>query len=251
MALFNLAWKRSFFWDGRASTLRQQVLMPIQNPIEMHGSLDKIIGKLTTTPEYPALFARAFGSPEITANRVALALEQFVLTRISCDSKLDRALQGTVELTDEEKRGFELFMTEFDPRRGLRGADCFHCHGGPLFQSQGFANDGLDAMPTDLGRSAITGREGDKGRFAVPSLRNVELTAPYMHDGRFKTLEEVVAHYCTGVKRSATLDPNLAKHPDGGVPLSQADQKALVAFLKTLTEESLRPGQGNAQLSKN
>jgi len=251
MGLFNLAWKRSFFWDGRAATLRQQVLMPIQNSVEMHQSLDKVIAKLAATAEYPALFAGAFGSREITTNRVALALEQFILTRISCDSKLDRALQGAEQLTDEEKRGFELFMTEYDPRRGLRGADCFHCHGGPLFQSQGFANNGLDAVFPDAGRGAVTGREWDNGRFAVPSLRNVELTGPYMHDGRFKTLEEVVAHYCTGVKRSPTLDPNLAKHPDGGVPLSAADQKALVAFLKTLTEESLRPGQGNGQLSKN
>jgi len=251
MMLFNLAWKRSFFWDGRAATLRQQVLMPIQNPVEMHQSLDKVIAKLAATPDYPALFASAFGGPEITTNRVALALEQFVLTRISCDSKLDRALQGSEELTDEEKRGFELFMTEYDPRRGLRGADCFHCHGGPLFQSQGFANNGLDAVFADAGRGAVTGREWDKGRFAVPSLRNVELTGPYMHDGRFKTLEEVVAHYCTGVKRSATLDPNLAKHPDGGVPLTEPEQKALVAFLKTLTEESLRPEPGSQQLSKN
>jgi cytochrome c peroxidase len=251
MGLFNLAWKRSFFWDGRAATLRQQVLMPIQNSVEMHQSLDKVIAKLAATTEYPALFAAAFGGPGITANRLALALEQFVLTRISCNSKLDRALQGAEELTDEEKRGFELFMTEYDPRRGLRGADCFHCHGGPLFQSQGFANNGLDAVFADLGRGAVTGREWDNGRFAVPSLRNVELTGPYMHDGRFKTLEEVVAHYCTGVKRSATLDPNLAKHPDGGVPLSGAEQKALVAFLKTLTEESLRVEQGSGQLTKN
>jgi cytochrome c peroxidase len=251
MALFNLAWKRSFFWDGRATTLRQQVLMPIQNPVEMHQSLDRGIAKLAATTEYQTLFAAAFGSPAITTNRVALALEQFVLTRISCDSKLDRALQGTEQLTVEEKQGFELFMTEYDPRRGLRGADCFHCHGGPLFQSQGFANNGLDAVFPDAGRGAVTGREWDNGRFAVPSLRNVELTGPYMHDGRFKTLEEVVAHYCSGVKRSANLDPNLAKHPDGGVPLSWAEQKALVAFLKTLTEESLRPGQEKGQLSKN
>ncbi len=251
MMLFNLAWKRSFFWDGRASSLREQVLMPIQNAAEMHLALDKVVGKLSADPAYPPLFARAFGSPQITTNRLALALEQFVLTRISCDSKLDRALDGRAELTGEEKRGFELFMTECDPRRGLRGADCFHCHGGPLFQSQGFANNGLDAAFADEGREAITGRAGDKGRFAVPSLRNVELTGPYMHDGRFKTLEEVVAHYCTGVKRSATLDPNLAKHPDGGVPLSLADQKALVAFLRTLTEESLRPSSTTIQLSKN
>jgi cytochrome c peroxidase len=251
MSLFNMAWKRSFFWDGRAATLRQQVLMPIQNKVEMHESLDRVIAKLAATPEYPPLFERAFGSPDITANRIALALEQFVLTRVSCDSKFDHALDGREELTGQEKRGFELFVTEYDPRRGLRGADCFHCHGGPLFQSQGFANNGLDAEFRDAGRGAITGREWDKGRFAVPSLRNVELTGPYMHDGRFKTLEEVVAHYCTGVKRSATLDPNLAKHPDGGVPLSKADQAALVAFLKTLTEESLRLGAGDTQLSKN
>jgi len=249
MSLFNMAWKRTFFWDGRAATLRQQVLMPIQNNVEMHESLDRVIAKLAASPEYPALFAEAFGSPAITANRIALALEQFVLARVSCDSRLDRALQGTEELTDEEKRGFQLFMTEYDPRRGLRGADCFHCHGGPLFQSQGFANNGLDATFSDPGRAAVTGREWDKGRFAVPSLRNVELTGPYMHDGRFKTLEEVVAHYCTGVKRSPTLDPNLAKHPDGGVPLSKADQKALVAFLKTLTDESIR--DTGAALSKN
>jgi cytochrome c peroxidase len=251
MGLFNLAWKRSFFWDGRASTLRQQVLMPIQNAAEMHQSLDSVIAKLGASREYPALFAGAFGSPGITASRLALALEQFLLTRISCNSRLDRALQGAEELTGEEKRGFELFMTEYDSRRGLRGADCFHCHGGPLFQSQGFANNGLDAVFPDAGRGAVTGREGDQGRFAVPSLRNVELTGPYMHDGRFKTLEEVVAHYCTGIKRSPTLDPNLAKHPDGGVPLSGAEQKALVAFMKTLTEDALRAGQGSNPLTKN
>jgi cytochrome c peroxidase len=106
-----------------------------------------------------------------------------------------------------------------------------------LFQSQRFANNGLDSQFTDLGRALATGKEGDQGKFAVPSLRNVEVTAPYMHDGRFKTLEEVVEHYCTGTMPSATLDPNLAKHPPGGVPLSQQDKKALVAFTKTLTDE--------------
>lgn len=249
MPLFNLAWKRSFFWDGRAATLRQQVLMPVQSTNEMHETLDRVTAKLAASREYPPLFTRAFGSPEITSNRVARALEQFVLTRVSCDSKFDRALSGLTELTSQEKRGFQLFMTEYDPRRGQFGADCFHCHGGPLFQSQSFANNGLDAQFPDAGRGAVTRRDGDRGRFAVPSLRNIELTGPYMHDGRFKTLEEVVAHYCGGVKRSSTLDPNLAKHPDGGVPLSQADQQALVAFLKTLTEQSLR--SDSQPLSKN
>ena len=124
---------------------------------------------------------------------------------------------------------------------GQYGADCFHCHGGALFQSQSFANNGLDSQFKDEGRYVVTKREGDRGKFAVPSLRNVAVNWPYMHDGRFRTLEEVVEHYCTGMKRSATLDPNLAKHPDGGVPLSAADKRALVAFLRTLTDDRFIP----------
>ena len=241
MPLFNLAWKSAFFWDGRASSLREQVLQPIENPIEMHETLRNVVAKLATTKNYPALFARAFGSPEINSDRLARALEQFVLTLISQGSKFDRSLAGEAELSAEEQRGFELFHTEYDPRREQFGADCFHCHGGPLFQSQGFANNGLDFAFTDSGRFLVTKKDGDKGRFSVPSLRNVALTAPYMHDGRFATLEEVIEHYATGVKRSATLDPNLAKHPDGGVPLSEADKKALAAFLRTLTDERRVP----------
>ena len=145
-------------------------------------------------------------------------------------------LRGEDNFTADEQRGFELFSTEYDPRRGQFGADCFHCHGGPLFQSQSYANNGLDEKFADAGRGKITGKISDDGKFAVPSLRNAALTAPYMHDGRFATLEEVVEHYTTGVNRSATLDPNLAKHPDGGVPLSAADKRTLVAFLKTLTD---------------
>jgi cytochrome c peroxidase len=237
MPLLNLAWKSSFFWDGRAPSLREQVLMPIQNPVEMHETLANVVAKLATAAEYPARFERAFGSREIAADRLARALEQFLLTQTAHDSKFDRALRGEAALTDEERRGFELFHTEYDPRREQFGADCFHCHGGPLFQSQSFANNGLDATFSDPGRFAVTKQDGDQGKFAVPSLRNVALTAPYMHDGRFRTLEEAVAHYAGGVKRSATLDPNLAKHPDGGVPLNAADQRALVAFLRTLTDE--------------
>jgi cytochrome c peroxidase len=146
-------------------------------------------------------------------------------------------MKGEAQLTEEEKRGFELFMTEYDPRRSQFGADCFHCHGGPLFQSQTFANNGLDGAFKDPGRAKITGNAADQGKFATPSLRNVALTAPYMHDGRFKTLEEVIDHYSTGVKRSATLDPNLAKHPEGGIRLSSQDKSALVAFLRALTDE--------------
>jgi cytochrome c peroxidase len=234
MSLFNLAWKTSFFWDGRAATLREQALMPIQNPVEMHESLTNVVSKLKGIPAYAESFSDAFGSAEIDADRIARALEQFLLVQVSFDSKFDRAIRGQTELTDQERRGFELFQTEYDPRRGQFGADCFHCHGGALFQSQSFANNGLDLLFKDSGRGGVNGKPADVAKFSVPSLRNISKTAPYMHDGRFETLNEVIAHYVSGVKRTETLDPNLAKHPDGGAPLSRDDQQALVAFLKTL-----------------
>jgi cytochrome c peroxidase len=240
MPLSNLAWKKEFFWDGRAKSLREQVLQPIQNPIEMHQSLTNLLVKLACADaNYPSLFSAAFGSPEITAEKISLALENYVLTLTCFNAKFDGVLRGEERFTAQELRGFELFSTEYDPRRKQFGADCFHCHGGTLFQSQSFANNGLEETFSDPGRGKITGKISDNGKFAVPSLRNVALTAPYMHDGRFHSLEEVVEHYATGVKRSATLDPNLAKHPDGGVPLSATDKQALVAFLKTLTDHQL------------
>lgn len=235
MPLFNLAWKSAFFWDGRAPSLRAQVLMPIADHTEMDETLDRVTAKLAATATYPHLFRAAFGSPEVTAEKLALALENFLLTLTAHDAKLDRVLRGQATLSADEQRGFELFMTEHEPRTGQRGADCFHCHGGPLFSDHQFHNNGL--VPTDdTGRFKVTQREADRGKFATPSLRNIARTAPYMHDGRFTTLEEVVAHYSTGVQRSPTLDPNLAKHPAAGLQLSAADQRALVAFLKTLTD---------------
>jgi cytochrome c peroxidase len=246
MPLFNLAWKKQFFWDGRAKSLREQVLQPIQNPIEMHQSLTNLVLKLQADKsetgnrnpktDYPALFTAAFGSPEITAEKISLALENYLLTLTSFNAKFDRVLRGEEKFTAEEQRGFELFSTEYDPRRGQFGADCFHCHGGPLFQSQAFANNGSDGALVDIGREQVTGKASDRGKFSTPSLRNIALTAPYMHDGRFSTLESVIEHYSTGVPRSPTLDPNLAKHPDGGLHLSQTDKQALVAFLRTLTD---------------
>ena len=197
-------------------------------------------------------FMRVNLKASIDANRSALAIEQYLLTLVSADAKFDRALRGEAQFTDEEKRGLLLFITEYDPARGKTGADCFHCHGGNLFTDYQFRNNGLDAQSLyeakyaansgskeglkDAGQFLVTGREADRGKFKTPSLRNVELTAPYMHDGRFRTLEEVVRHYNAGVQRSNTLDPNIAKHPDSGMALSDADVRALVAFLKTLTD---------------
>lgn len=243
MSLLNLAWKERFFWDGRAASLRAQVLMPIENPVEMHEQLAEVVAKLERGPADGADragFSAAFGTPAISADRIARALEQFLLAQISRDAKFDRVLSGAAVFTDEEQRGFVLFHTEYDPRRGQFGADCFHCHGGPLFRSQHFANNGLDAAGVEPGRYAVTGREGDQGKFAVPSLRNVAVTGPYMHDGRFATLDAVIDHYAGGVRASPTLDPNLAKHPAGGVPLTEADRQALAAFLRTLTDEAFR-----------
>lgn len=254
MPLFNLAWKTSFFWDGRAVSLREQALTPIQEHREMDLPLADLIPRLTTSETYRKAFAAAFDTAEVTPERIGLALEQQLLTLVAGRSKFDRAIAESqpmertapsVSRTDnvrpvlspEEQRGFELFMTEFDPRTGQRGADCFHCHGGPLFSDHQFHNNGLPIAGGDLGRSQVTKAEADRSKFATPSLRNVARTAPYMHDGRFATLEEVVAHYSGPLEHTPTLDPNLAKHPAAGLQLTPADQAALVAFLRTLSDE--------------
>lgn len=250
MPLFNLAWEQSFFWDGRAKSLREQVLEPIQDAHEMNERLDRVVAKLAADPSYPAEFERAFGQREITPDRLAMALEQFLLTLISQESRFDRAARKRAEMTEEEKRGLQLFVTEFDPARGLRGADCFHCHGGTLFTSQQFHDNGLALAADELGRMGVTGLAADRGKFKAPSLRNVAVTAPYMHDGRFATLEEVIEHYDSGVRRNANLDPNLAKHPAAGLQLTAEEKSALVAFLKTLTDDAFTaPQPDNAPLA--
>lgn len=237
MPLVNLAWAKEFFWDGRAKSLREQVLLPIQDAHEMNETLERVTTKLRDDSSYAADFKGAFGSAEISPNRLARALEQFLLTLVSQESKFDRAARNLVKLTAQEQRGLQLFVTEHDPKRGLRGADCFHCHGGNLFSNHQFINNGLTPDASDSGRMETTRAESDRNKFKVPSLRNIALTAPYMHDGRFATLEEVIDHYNGPMHRSSTLDPNLAKHPEAGLGLSADDKAALVAFLKTLTDE--------------
>jgi len=234
MALFNLAWDQAFFWDGRAKTLREQVLMPIEDAHEMNETLEHVVEKIADRKND---FKAAFGTDTITCEHIAKALEQYLLTLISQESRFDQTVRKVAKMTEEEKLGLQLFVTEFDPARGLRGADCFHCHGGTLFTDHQFKNNGLDLTPSDLGRMIVTGNPADKGKFKTPSLRNVAATAPYMHDGRFQTLEEVIEHYNSGVTRSETLDPNLAKHPASGLQLTKDEKRALIAFLKTLTDE--------------
>jgi cytochrome c peroxidase len=251
MPLVNLAWAREFFWDGRAKSLREQVLLPIQDAHEMNETIGRLVAKLEADREYPARFEAAFGSTNVTSDRIALALEQFLLTLVSQESKFDRAARKLSMLTAQEQRGLQLFVTEHDPARGLRGADCFHCHGGNLFSNHQFMNNGLAPRNGDPGRMEVTKSEADRSRFKVPSLRNVALTAPYMHDGRFATLEEVVEHYNGPMHRSPTLDPNLAKHPEAGLGLGAEDKAALVAFLKTLTDEQfVSPAPSDNQFTK-
>jgi len=238
MPLFNLAWKTSFFWDGRAPTLRHQALIPIEDPTEMGEQLENIVEKLAGMDGYPEAFLKAFGSTAITPERIGLAIENFLLTQISYRSKFDKVVSGKDQFTKSEQRGFELFMTEYEPRSQRFGADCFHCHGGTLFSDHQFHNNGISVIDAvDAGRMVVTEKESDRGKFSTPSLRNVAVTAPYMHDGRFQTLEEVVAHYNSGLIRSPTVDANLAKHPISGLGLSKKDLGSLVDFLETLTDE--------------
>lgn len=244
MAVFNTAWQHNeFFWDGRAHLLRDQSLMPIQDSLEMAETLENVVAKLQAETEYRNQFVRAFGSDEITPFRISLALEQFMNSITSVNSKYDRYLAGTAALTPEEERGRQLFFAEFNPAfPASSGADCAHCHTGRTFENDSYMNNGLDADGefTDIGRESVTGNPADKGKFKVPSLRNAAVTGPYMHDGRFATLEEVVRHYNTGLKASATLDPTL-QYPlsEGGLMLSEQDISDLLAFLQTLTDDDL------------
>jgi cytochrome c peroxidase len=220
MGLANAALYRSgrFFWDERAATLEAQVLAPIQDPVEMGMPLDRLERKLRATPYYAPLFAAAFGTPEVTSERVSRALAQFVRALVSADSRFDRGA-----LTPEEREGLRLFTG---------AARCAQCHLPNALSADAARNTGLDAAVADSGAG--------RGRFKAPSLRNVAARAPYMHDGRFATLEQVVKHYDDGVQPNPDLDPRLRGR--GGAPRSlglTGEQKAaLVAYLHALTDSS-------------
>jgi cytochrome c peroxidase len=224
MALSNVSLLRSYFWDSRASDLEKQVLMPVENHVEMGIEyLDKLPKKLAAVDYYAPLFEAAFGDPSITEERIRFAMAQFLRTMVSGQSKYDEGTTMNFEnFTPLEKMGLELF-TRWDSK-----AKCGSCHSGELFSaSWGLHDIGLDANPTDNG-----------GKFKAPSLRNIAVTAPYMHDGRFKTLEEVVDHYDHGIQMSPNLSWHL-RNNNGPIRLNLNDleKKALVAFLETLTDE--------------
>lgn len=238
MPLFNLAWNYSdrFAWDGKELSLERQALEPVINVKEMHNTWSNVITTLAADSEYPELFSQVFGTTTIDSIKVTKAIAQFERTLISADSKFDRYLNGEASLSPEELNGFQIFM---DESRG----DCFHCHGSdnnPLWTDNAFHNNGLDKEFSDLGFGAVSGDPSDNGKFRTPSLRNLAFTAPYMHDGRFNTLEEVINHYSEGLQFSTTIDPLMKKVQQGGVQLSAQEKVDLKAFLLTLTDEGFR-----------
>ncbi|WP_221899162.1 cytochrome-c peroxidase [Hymenobacter sediminicola] len=259
MSLVNLLWEPTLNWDGAATTLETQARKPIENPVELHQSLATGVSKLQQTPLYPPLFAKAFGSSTITEANVLKALAQFERTLISGNSRYEKSLLGQTRLNDDERAGKLLYFNH--PGEGgnssARGGSCDHCHNGnnftftnATFATAGgtaeFVNNGLDMTFADPGRFNVTGRNGDKGLFRVPTLRNIALTAPYMHDGRFQTLEEVVDHYNEHIERnSPNVNPILLLSnpaPAGSnsttLNLTANEKRQLVAFLKTLTDST-------------
>lgn len=242
MSLDNLLWVRHFFWDGRANSMEQQAITPLTDPHEMGQSLEASIQKLRRMPTYPALFDAAFGSDTITAERMIKALTQFERTLVSANAPYDRYLSGTYQPTAAEKRGIALFYSNPDPSKGIRGAGCDHCHAGPRTFNDLYHNNGLDSLPADKGREEITGLLSDRGRFRVVSLRNIALTGPYMHDGRFRTLEEVLDHYSEHIRQSASLSAVLRNNSNEvngtSLRLTKAEKSDLIAFLHMLTDTS-------------
>lgn len=243
MSSFNMAWNTNqFFWDGRANLLRDQSIMPIQDSLEMHETLPNVITKLHNDTRYTDQFIRAFGSDEITSEKISLALEQFMNSIVSVNSKYDRYQTLGTPLSESEERGRKLFFGEFNAFfPDSSGADCAHCHSGPNFSNNDYMNNGLDEEvdQDDPGRQKATGNAADKAKFKVTSLRNIALTAPYMHDGRFNTLEEVIEHYNTGIKTSPTLEGHFYQMLSTGLMLSAQDKADLKAFLLTLTDDDL------------
>jgi cytochrome c peroxidase len=233
--IMNLAWQDFFFWDGRSGSLEAQALLPIEDPIEMHEDLSNAIAKLEADELYPQLFKDAFGSEEITGDAIGKAIAQFERKMVSANSKYDKFRRGEATFTDLEAEGFALFNNET--------GDCFHCHGdvttAGIFGAYGaiqFSNNGLDStLRPNSGREAVTGNPNDRAKFKIPSLRNVEFSAPYMHDGRFFTLEQVVEHYNMGGHPTSTIDPNM-KAMGVGRNWSLRQKQALVAFMKTLSD---------------
>ena len=239
MPLINLAWntQNKFNWDGSALSLEEQILGPVINPVEMNNTWENVVASLSADENYRLEFEQVFNSQEITKELVTKAIAQFIRTIVSGDSKFDRFLRNEATLTFLETEGLAVFL---DEERG----DCFHCHGSPsnpLWTDNEFHNNGLDEIFNDLGLGEVSGDPNQFGLFKTGTLRNLAYTAPYMHDGRFATLDEVINHYSEGLVFSETIDPLMKGVADGGVLLTPEDKESLKAFLLTLSD----PGLGN------
>lgn len=222
--LFNLAWHPSFMWDGGVNHIENQPAAPIANPVEMDMRLDSIVAYMQRDATYGAQFREAFGSSGISSQRMFLALTQFMGAMVSSNSRYDKYLRGESggAMSSDEIAGMQLFQQH-----------CNSCHKAPLFSDFSFRSNGLPASAVkDSGLGHITGIAADNFKFKVPSLRNLQYTAPYMHDGRFHTLDEVLDHYDHGIQGTAT-DPLLS----GGIHLSATERSQLIAFLNTLNDE--------------
>jgi cytochrome c peroxidase len=244
MPLFNLVFNHEgYFWNGmihpsnpdpQKRKLEHVVRMGIIAPHEMNTTVEKTVAAIKRDRKYPDLFKKAFGTEEITIERIEKAIAQYLRTLISANSKFDRYLKNETSLTSQELRGFILFTTE-------EGADCFHCHGNdgnPLFTTNLFYNNGLDVVFHDSrDRYAFTGNEKDRGVYRAPTLRNIAVTPPYMHDGRFKTLDEVLWFYNFEVQNSPYISPLMHKVSQGGALLTPSQIEDLKVFLHTLTDE--------------
>lgn len=241
MSLVNLGYNaRGFFWDGRSLTLEDQALVPIEDHLEMDNTWEEVEKDLRAHPEYPRRFRAAFGidhTDQLTRDLVVKAIAQFERILISYQSRYDRVIWGRQGFpTDSEQRGIELFFIEDDQTVAHPG--CSHCHFNPHFTDHSFKNNGLDSVAAledfnDLGRGGVNNNIYDNGKFRVPSLRNVALTAPYMHDGRFETLEEVIENYARGGHGVINEDANIMPFP-----LSEQDKVDLINFLQMLTDTS-------------
>jgi len=226
-AIQNLAFQDEYFFDGAASNLEMVPIVPIHNPVEMNETLPSIISKLEASTEYQRLFAAAFEDQNISSTNIMKALAQFMTIVISKDSKYDEVMRDEATFSAQEETGYSLFQNK-----------CASCHASAIFTDNSFRNNGLPVNPriNDKGRAEVSGSENDYYKFKVPSLRNVELTAPYMHDGRFGTLESVMQHYANNVQDYPNLDPLLKTETGVGIDLNPEEIEALIAFLKTLTD---------------
>jgi cytochrome c peroxidase len=233
------------FWDGRETLVEAQVLRPITNHIEMGMDIKGLILKLSQLGEYAPLFRNAYGDSVVTEERISAALSRFISSIKSNQTKFDLYQQGKAQLTAAEQVGFSLFLNKYNCNNCHQLMPTFIIRGdlvtgdslGGYVPAQQFLDIGLDAAPRDIGRADFTGNASDIGRFKIPTLRNVALTAPYMHDGRFATLNEVIEHYSTGISASPNLDPVLVKN---GLPrqmmISEGEKQSIIAFLNTLTD---------------